>query len=325
MVHLPAAFVKDYSPDRTLTMSFSGYVVEGRAHLLARIKLAFDLLLALGLYLSDAPLIMLLAPAIDLLLLVPYLRYVKRSPALLTFAMLALWAGLLALAPLAMGAWGLALWALFPLIPASAGFVLGRRPLLWQMTLVTAGVLTFGVFLLLQAGVVLTFDRTALAVLAAATLASILLTAWLMARVLQAESGNRDMLGQPVTVVRGVLVAPLNWAVGGVQVERLRQELDDLKRSHNPRWIVLDMAPAGQIGRHDLHAVERAAEEASTAPCAIVIARPPVDAISHLDVAQAAIGRVERFATVAQAVEAGLRRLGWTQQTEQGRRIVTTG
>ncbi len=296
-------------------MSLSGYVVEGRAHLLARIKLGFDLLLALGLYLSDAPLIMLLAPAVDLLLLVPYLRYVKRSPALLTFAMLALWAGLLALAPLAMGAWGLALWALFPLIPASAGFVLGRRPLLWQMALITAGLLAFGAFLLLQADVAVAFDQIALAVLAAATLTSILLTAWLIARVLQAESGNRDMLGQPVAVVRGVLVTPLNWAVGGVQVDRLRQELDDLKRTHNPRWIVLDMAPASQIGRHDLHAVERAAEEASAQPCTIVIARPPVDAIGHLDVAQPAIGRVERFATVAQAV----------QQTEQGRRIVTTG
>ncbi len=178
-------------------MSLSGYVVEGRAHLLARIKLAFDLLLALALYLSDAPLITLLAPAIDLLLLVPYLRYVKRSPALLTFAFLALWAGLLALAPLALGAWGLALWVLFPLIPASAGFVLGRRPLLWQMALITAGVLAFGVFLLLQANVVVAFDRTDLAVLASATLASTLLVAWLMARVLQAESGSRDMLGQP--------------------------------------------------------------------------------------------------------------------------------
>lgn len=306
-------------------MSPSGYVIEGRAHLLARIKLVFDLLLALGLYLSDAPLILLLAPAIDLLLLVPYLRYVKRSPAVLTFAVLALWAVLLALAPLALGAWGLALWTLFPLIPASAGFVLGRRPLLWQMTIITAGVLALGIFLLLQAGAVVAFDRIDLAVLAVVALASTLLVAWLMARVLQAESDNRDMLGQPVAVVRGILVTPLNWVVGGVQVERLRQELDVLKRTHNPRWIVLDMAPASQISRHDLHAAERAAEEASTPPCTIVIARPPVDAIGHLDVAQPAVGRVERFATVAQAVEAGMRRLGWVQQTDQARRIVTTG
>lgn len=306
-------------------MSLSGYAVEGRAHLLARIKLVFDLLLALGLYLSDAPRVMLLAPAIDLLLLAPYLRYVKRSPAVLTFAMLTLWAALVALAPLALGAWGLALWALFPLIPASAGFVLGRRPLLWQMALITAGVLVFGVFLLLQAGTAVAFDRTAVAVLAGAALASTLLTAWLMARVLQAESDNRDMLGQPVAVVRGVLVAPLNWVVGGVQVERLRQELNDLKRLYNPRWVVLDLGPSGQIGRHDLHAVERAAEEASTPACMMVIARPPVDAIGHLDMAQQAVGRVERFATVAQAVEAGLRRLGWVQQTDQARRIITTG
>jgi hypothetical protein len=306
-------------------MSVSGYVVEGRAHLLARIKVLFDLLLALGLYLSGAPLVLLLAPAIDLLLLIPYLRFVKRSPALLTFATLALSAALLALAPLVLGARGLALWVLFPLIPASAGFVLARRALLWQMAVITASLLAFGVFLVLQSQQTLIFDPVAVGVLAGASLAGILLLAWLMGRVLKSESRSRDMLGQPITVVRGVMVVPFNWVVGGVQVESLRLELDELKRQYTPRWIVLDLAPAGEMGRHDLNAVERATEEISTSHCTVVIARSPVDAISHLDLAQPVIGRVERFATVAQAVEAGLRRLGWTQQSEQGRRVVTTG
>ncbi len=306
-------------------MSLPGYVVEGRAHLLARIKVLFDLLLGLGLYLSGAPLVLLLAPAIDLLLLFPYLRYVKRSPALLTFTTLAISAGLLALAPLALGARGLALWVLLPAIPAGAGFVLTRRSLLWQMAFITGGVLAFGVFLLLQSAQTLLFDPLAIAVLAGASLASILLLTWFMARVLRPESGSRDMLGQPIAVVRGVLVTPFNWVVGGVQVERLRQELADLKSQYSPRWIVLDLAPGGEIGRHDLHAVERAAEEVSTSHCTIVIARPPVDAIGHLDLAQPVVGRIERFATVAQAVEAGLRRQGWTQQSDQARRVITTG
>lgn len=306
-------------------MSLSGYVVEGRAHLLARIKVLFDLLLALGLYLSGAPTLLLLAPAIDLLLLIPYLRTVKRNPALLTFATLAISAGLLALAPLALGARGLALWALFPAIPAGAGFVLARRSLLWQMALITSGILAFGVFLLLQSAQTWLFDPLAIAVLAGASLASILLLAWFMARVLRPESGSRDMLGLPVTVVRGVMVIPFNWVVGGVHVDSLRLELQDLRRIHNPRWMVLDLAPAGDMGRHDLNAVERAAEEVSSAHCTVVIARPPVDAIGHLDLAQPVVGRIERFATVAQAVEAGLRRLGWTQGGEQGRRVVTTG
>ncbi len=306
-------------------MSLSGYVVEGRAHLLARIKVLFDLMLGLGLYLSGAPLPLLLAPAIDLVLLIPYLRYVRRSPALLTFITLAISAGLLAAAPLALGARGLALWVLFPLIPACAGFVLVRRSLLWQMAIITAGVLAFGVFLLLQAEQGLTFDPVAVAVLAGASLAGILLLTWFMTRALRPESGSRDMLGQPITVVRGVLVTPFNWVVGGVQTEKLRQELTDLKSLHTPRWIVLDLAPAGEIGRHDLNAVERAAEEVNTSHCTVVIARPPVDAIGHLDLAQPVVGRIERFATVAQAVEAGLRRLGWMQQSDQGRRVVTTG
>ena len=54
------------------------------------------------------------------------------------------------------------------------------------------------------------------------------------------------------------------------------------------------------------------------------IARAPVDTIGHLDIAQPAFSRIERFATVAQAVEAGLRRLGWTQEEERSRRVVTT-
>jgi hypothetical protein len=306
-------------------MSLPSYVVEGRAHLLARIKVLFDLLLALGIYLSGAPLLLLLAPAIDLLLLIPYLRYVKRSPALLTFVTLAISASLLALAPLVSGARGLALWTLFPLVPAGAGYVLARRPLLWQMAIITAGVLAFGLFLLLQGQPTLAFDPTAIAVLAGASLAGILLLSWFMAQVLRPESGSRDVLGQPITVARGVMVVPLNWIVGSVQVDSLRLELQDLRRQHNPRWIVLDLAPAGEIGRHDLNAVERAAEEVSTIHCAVVIARPPVDAIGHLDLAQPVVGRIERFATVAQAVEAGLRRLGWTQGGEQGRRVVTTG
>lgn len=305
-------------------MSLSGNVIEGRAHLLARIKLIFDLLLAAGLYLSGAPLIALLAPAADLLLLIPCLRYVKRSPALLTFLMLALWAALLALAPLALDARGLALWPLFALIPTSAGFVLGRRALLSQMTLITAAIVAFGAFLVFQADQAIAFDAIALGVLAGAVLATLLLLAWLMGRILRTESDSRDMLGRPITVVRGVLVTPLNWVVGGVQVERLRQELAELKNQHNPRWVVLDLAQAGEIGRYDLHALERAAEEVSSQPCTIVIARAPVDTIGHLDIAQPAFSRIERFATVAQAVEAGLRRLGWTQEEERSRRVVTT-
>ena len=57
-------------------MPLSGYIIEGRAHLLARIKLLFDLLLAAGLYASGAPMITLLAPAMDVLLLLPCLRVV---------------------------------------------------------------------------------------------------------------------------------------------------------------------------------------------------------------------------------------------------------
>jgi hypothetical protein len=304
-------------------MSLPSYVVEGRANLLARVKLIFDLLFGLGLYLSGAPLVLLLVPAADLLLLFPYLRYVKRRPALLTLGTLTISAGMLALAPFAVGIRGVALWVLFPLLPAAAGFVLGRRLHLWQMAAITTVLVVAATILLIRLAPALTFDAVALIVLAVATAASIGLTGWITARTLRPERGSREILGQPLPVVRGVMVAPFNWVIGGVSSDALRSELNELKRQYSLRWIVLDLAPAGDLGRQDLHAIEEAALAASSGECMVVMARPPVDALGHLDFARAVIGRVERFATVPQAVEAGLRRLGWTQATEQPQRVVT--
>ena len=305
-------------------MSLPSYVVAGRANLLARAKLVFDILLGAALYLSGAPLLFLLAPVIDLVLLVPYLRFVKRRPALLTFGTLTITAVLLALAPFAIQGAGLALWVLFPLVAAGAGFVLGRRKFLWQMAGITTAIVAVAAFQLIRTGEQVTLDLRALAVLAVVTVASIWLTAWMEGRSLQPEANQSEILGEPLTVVRGVMIVPFHWAVGGIQADALRLELGDLKRIHNPRWVVLDLGPAGEVGRRDLSAVERAVESISASHCTIVLARLPVDAIGHLDIAQPVVGRVERFATVPQAVEAGLRRLGWAINTEQAQRVVTT-
>ncbi len=304
-------------------MSLPSYIVEGRANLLARVKIVFDLLFAIGLYLSGAPLLWLLALTLDLVLLFPYLRYVKRKPALLTLGTLAISAVLLAAAPFVMGVRGLALWVLFPLLPVAAGFVLGRRLHLWQMAAITMALVALATILLIRQGQSFDFDLVALLVLAAATAASIALTGWIIARTLRLEAGSREILGQPLPVVRGVMVVPFNWVVGGISSDALRSELNELKRQYSLRWIVLDLAPAGELGRQDLQAIEEAALAASSPQCTVVMARPPVDALGHLDFARAIIGRVERFATVPQAVEAGLRRLGWTQATEQPQRVVT--
>lgn len=304
-------------------MSLPSYIVEGRANLLARVKLVFDLLFGVGLYLSGAPLLLLLAPALDLLLLFPYLRYVKRRPALLTLGTLTISGGLLAIAPFAMGIRGLALWVLFPLLPVAAGFVLGRRLHLWQMAAITTVLVAVATILLIRLDQPLTFDAVALVILAAAIAASIALTGWITARTLRPERGSQEILGQPLPVVRGVMVVPFNWVVGGVSSDALRSELNDLKRQFSLRWIVLDLAPAGDLGRQDLQAIEEAALAVSSPQCTVVMARPPVDALGHLDFARAVIGRIDRFATVPQAVEAGLRRLGWTQAAEQPQRVVT--
>ena len=304
-------------------MSLSSYVVASRANILARVVLVIDLLLAVAIYLSDAPAIWLIAPAVNALLLFPYLRYVSRSPALWTVAMLALAAGLVALAGLLLGANGVALWVLLPLIPPSAGYVLGRRKFVNQAAAICLAVFAIASIILVRDKVELDFALPSQALFVASLTVSLLTATWFAAKAVRPDPTTTDLLAPPLLVAKGVLIVPFNWVVGGVQSEMLRQELHTLRRTLSPRWIVLDLAPAGELGRRDLSAIERAAEEISTTHCAVVIARPPVDTLGHLDIAQPVVGRVERFATVPQAVEAGLRRLGWTQDVEQGQRLVT--
>ena len=149
---------------------------------------------------------------------------------------------------------------LFPLVAAGAGFVLGRRKFLWQMAGITTVIVAAAAFQLIRTGEQVTLDLRALGVLAVVTVASIWLTAWMEGRSLQPEANEREILGEPLTVVRGVMIVPFHWAVGGIQADALRLELGDLKRIHNPRWVVLDLGPAGEVGRRDLSAVERAVE-----------------------------------------------------------------
>lgn len=304
-------------------MSISSYVVASRANMLARVTLVIDLLIAVAIYSSEAPAVWLAAPAAAALLLFPYLRYVSRRPALWTMAMLTLPALLLALAGPLLGAAGVALWVLLPLIPALAAFGLGRRKFVQQMAGICLAAMAAASIMLVRNEIALTFDIRSQAILLAALVVSLIAAAWLASRAVRPDPTTTDLLAPSLQVAKGVIIVPLNWVVGGVQSEMLRLELHALRRTLSPRWIVLDLAPAGEIGRRDLNAIERAAEDVSTTHCVVVIARPPVDTLGHLDMAQTVVGRVERFATVPQAVEAGLRRLGWTQDVEQGQRIVT--
>jgi len=292
--------------------------------LLGRSKVLFDLLLLAGLVATAAPRQFWPIPVLDLLLVLVYLRYVGQKPALLTTLALLSWALLLAMAPVALRSYGVGVWALFPLIPAWAAFVLTRRLLLRQIALATVVVMAIGLTFWARTALVISFTPLSVLVAGLITAAGIALLTWLLLRLLRSDSGARDLLAPPVAVVRGILIAPLNWVVGGVQADSLRRELQELQQQHNARWIVLDLAPGGSMSRHDLLAIEQAAGEFSNGQCTVVIARPPVDAIGHLDVAQPVVGRTERFATVAQASEAGLRRLGWTQGGDQARRLVTT-
>lgn len=324
MVHFALSYFNCFSGDSgDVLMSLSSYVVASRANMLARVVLIIDLLLAIAIYLSDVPAVWLVVPALDALLLFPYLRYVSRSPAMWTVGMLALAAGLLAVAGPMLHANGVALWVLMVLIPASAGFVLGRRKFVYQVTAICLVALALASVMLVEREIRLAFVLQGQALFLGALVVSLLTAAWFASKAVRPDPTTTDLLGPPLQVAKGVVIVPFNWVVGGLQSETLKLELTMLRRNLSPRWIVLDLAPAGELGRRDLSAIERAAEDVSSSHCMVVVARPPVDALGHLDMAQPVIGRVERFATVPQAVEAGLRRLGWTQDVEQGQRLVT--
>ncbi|MDW8317616.1 MAG: hypothetical protein RMN53_07230 [Anaerolineae bacterium] len=305
-------------------MSLSRTAIGQRAAVLVRGKLVLDAGLAALLVLTQGPQPALAVVALDALSLLAYGRAVVRWPALATLVTLTASALLLSLAPLALGALGLALWTLIPLIPPAAGYVLGRPRQAWQAAGLAALALALAVGLLWREGQPLTLAPWHVVALGAGLAVSLLGVSWLVGHAFGADQQPGGLLGEPLAVVRGVLVAPLLPTVAAIGEEALQAELRALIRSQAPRWVVLDLAGADTLSGHDLAAVEHAAVANTSAQCTVVLARPPLDAVSHLDVAQPLIGRAERFATVPQAVEAGLRRLGWTQATEQGQRVVTT-
>lgn len=305
-------------------MRLSRSAIGRRAVVVARSKLALDAGLAAALLLTDGPQAALAAVGLDALSLVVYPRAATRWPAPATLFTLTATALLLSLAPLALGALGLALWGLLPLIPLAAGYVLGRPRQAWQAAGLAVLALVGGVALLWRGGHALTLSLGHVAALGGGLVASLVGVSWLVSRGFGADRQPSSLLGEPMAVVRGVVIVPLLPTVAGIGEDALQVELRTLIRGQAPRWVVLDLAGAEALSRHDLAAVEQAAVANTSAQCTVVLARPPLDAVSHLDVAQPLIGRAERFATVPQAVEAGLRRLGWTQATEQGQRVVTT-
>ncbi len=308
-------------------MTLSHTAVAQRARLVARAQLVVDLLLAIAFFLRDAPWPLLAAVGVDVLLLWPYLRLLARAPATFTLVKLTVTAALLALVPYVLGGVGLAAWVLLPLAPLSAVYVLGRRRQMWQMAGIVTAIVA-AILLLVRGQVTTSSAVTSLGwpgsvALALAVVVAVWCAGWLGSHVSAADDRRQALLGEPLTVVRHVMVAPLQLAVQGVSQDALQQELQELRRQQAPQWIVVDLGPAGELRRHDLQAVEQAAAASSNANCTVVLARPPVDAVGHIDFAQPLVGRVERFATVPQAVEAGLRRLGWTQNPEQPQRVIT--
>ena len=305
-------------------MAISSPRNEDRARAIALSKVILDLLLAAALVWSDAPRATLLFPALDVVVTFAGLRLFQRYAAGILSLFLALSAALIAWIPFALQGRGLAAWALLTLIPAGASYARLSRSRLRQVTLVTVGLLLAGVLAWQRNGLALPVDAWSVPEWAGAIGLSVFLHTLLLVKNLQDIGVSKQLLAEPLSVVRGVMVAAVQRSALEVPVDALRAEIETLQRQHSLNWLVLDLGAGGDLSDDKIQDVEQAIHTLRPSQCTVVLARASADAIGQLDVAQPAIRRVERFATVAQAVEVGLRRLGWEQAGDPNKRLVTT-
>lgn len=305
-------------------MAISSPTHEDRVRIIALGKVILDLLLAAALVWSAAPRALLLFPGLDIVAALVGLRLFQRSPALILSLFLALSAALIAWTPFALQGRGLAAWALLSLMPTAASYARLSRSRLREVTWVAAALLLAGVLAWQRNGLTLAADAWSVPEWALAIGLTLALHTALLMQSLQDIGVSKHLLAEPLSIVRGVMVAAIHHSVREVPVDALRAEVEALQRQHSLSWLVLDLGPAGDFSDDEIHGVEQAIRTLGPSQCMVVLARASADAIDQLDLAQSSIGRVERFATVAQAVEVGLRRLGWVQGGDPNKRLVTT-
>lgn len=232
--------------------------------------------------------------------------------------------GLTALAVVAAGtsapAYAPALLAFLVPLPVAAAVTVGSAPaMLWAAGIATAGAVMTTV--LAANGTPGGMSATLLA-----WSALVIVTVWIQTIALrhltfEARAPQVAVTGA-VSVASGLVVVTVTDAVFEATSEQIRQALQTVVDSQGCRWLVLDLSTTVKVGSEEIDRLTEAAR--ALLNCKVVLARVPAEAIVRPGAPAFLHKRLDHFATVAQAVEVGLRHIGWvhpatTQEAREAR------
>lgn len=256
-------------------------------------------------------------------LLVVYPSLGRRRPLLATLVTLALTAATVVAAAASAPAYAPALLAILVPLPVAAAVTVGSAPaMLWAAVIATAGVVATMVV-----GMNDLPSGTPLAVLAwpALVIASVWIQTMSLQRLTVETHTPQAAVMHPVSVASGLLVVTVTDAVFETSTEQLRQTLQAIVDSQNCRWLVLDLSTSVKVSSEE---IDRLTDAARALPnCKVVLARVPAEATIRPGAPAMLHKRLDHFATVTQAVEVGLRHLGWvhpatTQEAREARETI---
>lgn len=290
-----------------VAMLFSRQEMIRRIGLLRSAKLIFDLLVAALLLWQGwgwLPLLVLSADVAILWLLYP--RLSQRQPVAAVLTTLLLTALLVlaalydrpALAPL--------LLAFNVPLPAVAAVALGSG----VAVLAAAGLATLAtVAAMALAWQLLGEGAPVLVTWTALTVGAIWLQALALRQFVLEERRQRTPFDAAASIANGLTVVTVNDAIFETPTEVLAKLLRRQADNSGVRWLVLDLATSTPVTPTEIERLTQAAR--NVANCKVVLARVPAAATLQPGAPLALLKRLDHFATVTQAVEVGLRHLGW--------------
>lgn len=259
--------------------------------------------------------------AVDVLyLLFAYPTGSRRHPLPATLLTLGLTALAVVAAATSAPVYAPALLAFLVPLPVAAAITVGSAPaMLWAAGVATAGAVATT---LLGARQVQTDTLLTWSVL-------VIVAIWIQTLTLRhlTFEGRAPQVAvtSPVTVASGLVVVTITDAVFDTTSDLIRQTLQTVIDSQGCRWLVLDLSTTVKVGSEE---IDRLTEAARVLPnCKVVLARVPAEAIVRPGAPALLHKRLDHFATVAQAVEVGLRHLGWvhpatTQEAREARETI---
>lgn len=144
---------------------------------------------------------------------------------------------------------------------------------------------------------------------AALTIGAIWLQALALRQFVQEERRQHTPLAVSAAIASGLTVVSVNDGIFDAPTDALAALLRRQADSTGARWLVLDVATSTPITNAEIERITQAAR--SVANCKVVLARVPAEATLQPGGPSPLLKRLDHYATVAQAVEVGLRHLGW--------------